>query len=229
MFNVGYHGRPGVQFSAQVSPSGLPLNVTPPAISGPHTPPRVGDTITSDDGTWTNSPTGFSFQWRRCDSEGGSCVNLEIETASTYAVVEADIGFTLKCVVTASNESGSGSPTSSAATGVATPAYAAPVNTVAPVLDYDGGTFNVATVDTGIWTGYPDPTGSYSYQWKNSASPDGSSPSNCIGGGNNTPEYSVQAGEGGSDAGKYLLCVVTASTAAGITPAISNVSVQVPF
>ena len=40
---------------------GVPVNVTPPVATGTG---YSGQTLTTTDGTWTNSPTGFSYQWQ---------------------------------------------------------------------------------------------------------------------------------------------------------------------
>ena len=47
-----------------------PGNLTLPTISGT---PQQGQTLTASNGTWSNSPTSYSYQWARCDSTGGNC------------------------------------------------------------------------------------------------------------------------------------------------------------
>ena len=46
---------------------GAPLNTVAPAIGGP---PQQGQSVTVTPGTWTNTPTAFSYQWLRCEGYG---------------------------------------------------------------------------------------------------------------------------------------------------------------
>lgn len=79
-----------------------PVNVTPPTISGT---PRLGQTLTSDDGVWTGSPTGYSYQWTRDGSPIGGA------TSDTYVMAAADMYATaIRCEVTATNAGGDSSP-----------------------------------------------------------------------------------------------------------------------
>ena len=63
-----------------------------PTISGT---PQVGQTLTATKGTWTNSPTSFTYQWNRAGTPIGGA------TAATYVPVSADVGNTLTISVTA--------------------------------------------------------------------------------------------------------------------------------
>ncbi len=69
-------------------------NTAPPAISGNATP---GDTLTCSDGTWTNGPSAFTFQWTRDGKP------IPGATRDTYVVQFVDQAETLACSVTASN------------------------------------------------------------------------------------------------------------------------------
>ena len=80
-----------------------PVNIVLPAISGTQAP---GATLTTTDGTWTNSPTSYTYQWKR----GG--VDIGGATANTYVVQSADNGATLTVTVTATNAGGSTPATS---------------------------------------------------------------------------------------------------------------------
>lgn len=77
-----------------------PVNTVAPAITGT---PTVGQTLTVSNGTWTNSPTSFAYQWRRNGSD------IAGATANTYALVSDDAGTMISCLVTATNADGQSS------------------------------------------------------------------------------------------------------------------------
>ena len=97
-------------FAATDRGSAAPANTQPPVVSGTV---QVGKELTTTNGTWSGStPLTFSYQWRRCDKNGGSCGNIASATDNTYKVQEADSGQTLRAVVTAKNGDGSDNATS---------------------------------------------------------------------------------------------------------------------
>ena len=71
-----------------------PVNSVAPAVTGTAV---VGQTLTTTNGTWTNSPSTYTYQWYRGASSIGGA------TSSTYVLVSADAGQNIKCTVTASN------------------------------------------------------------------------------------------------------------------------------
>jgi hypothetical protein len=87
-----------------------PVPTAGPTISGNA---QVGQTLTASNGTWTSdtSPT-YTYQWERCDAQGNACAAITGATAQTYTAQSADLGKTLRVVVTAKNASGSASSTS---------------------------------------------------------------------------------------------------------------------
>jgi fibronectin-binding autotransporter adhesin len=106
-----------------------PTNSALPTISGTA---RDGSSLSAGNGSWTGTPTiTYGYQWRRCDAAGLLCVDIASATASTYNLVAADIGATIRVVVTATNGGGS-APATSAQTAVV--AALAPANTSAPTL-----------------------------------------------------------------------------------------------
>src|SRR6476646_7456151 len=115
----------------------------------------------ASNGSWTNSPTGFSYQWQRCDSGGANCAPISSATASTYALTSNEVGFTVRVAVTASNAGGSSSPASSSQTAVVLPE--APANTAPPTISGTAQQGQTLTASNGSWTN--SPTG-FSYQWQ---------------------------------------------------------------
>jgi hypothetical protein len=90
-----------------------------PAVTGTA---QVGKTLTTSNGTWTSDSTisGYAYAWDRCDTSGNACAAITGATASTYTLVAADQGHTLRSSVTATNSSGS-TAAQSAPTAVVTP------------------------------------------------------------------------------------------------------------
>jgi hypothetical protein len=96
----------------------LPVNTVAPAVTGTAT---VGQTLTTTNGTWTGSPAPtFTYQWQRVTT------NISGATSSTYVLVVADVGNTIRCVVTATNPLGAASANSNATAAVAATVPGAP-------------------------------------------------------------------------------------------------------
>lgn len=149
-----------VAFAAGVgsaASSAVPVNTSPPTISGTA---RVGSTLTATRGSWTNSPTSFKFEWRRCDSAGNNCT--AVDTGSRYTLRTSDQGSTIRVNVTATNSSGSANATS-APTAVVQPGSAAPANTSKPTISGTLQEGQTLTASQGTWSG-TNPI-SYSFQW----------------------------------------------------------------
>ena len=114
-----------------VSSQGEPVHISLPNISGIPMPSASGITgagsLTVTNGSWSNSPTSYTYQWQDCDATGANCTNATGTGATTnsYTVAPADTGSSIRVRVTAHNSSG---------TGVAD-AYTGP----APALWYEGG------------------------------------------------------------------------------------------
>lgn len=83
-----------------------------PRLTG--TPPILGlnvvdQTLSVATGVWEGStPLTYKYEWRRCDAPGTlpSCVPIAGATTSTYVPKVADIGFTLRVYITATNVAG---------------------------------------------------------------------------------------------------------------------------
>jgi len=111
-FSSGYSGIEGAGNLTRLKgfKSGLfapraPTNITLPVIS-PSTPTQ-GESETATNGTWTEKPTSFHYQWKRCNGAGGECAKIAGAESFSYTPVEADVKHTLIIDVTAENLSGS--------------------------------------------------------------------------------------------------------------------------
>ena len=93
--------------------TGAPAPTAAPTIAGSA---QVAQTLSASQGSWSNSPTAYAYQWLRCDTGGASCGSIGGATSSNYTAASADQGVTLAVQVTASNPTGA-----SAATSAATP------------------------------------------------------------------------------------------------------------
>lgn len=171
-----------------------PVNTVAPAITGTL---REGQILTVSNGTWTNTPTGYAYQWKRNGTNIGT-------NAATYTLVTADVGANITCTVTASNANGSGLA-ASAAVGPILPL--APTNSVAPVIGGTATQGQILTVTSnGTWTGSPT---SYAYQWKR-------------GGVAISGETGSTYLLGAADVGASITCAVAATNAGGSATATSN-------
>lgn len=88
-----------------------PSNSVAPAVTGT---PTQGKVLSTDNGTWTGSPTSYAYQWQRDNSGGGTYSNISAATSSTYTLGSSDVGCRVRCVVTATNANGSTAANSNA-------------------------------------------------------------------------------------------------------------------
>ncbi len=129
--------------------TGSPANTSLPVITGS---PYVGQTLAVSTGTWTGiTPMTFTYQWKRCNSSGGSCSKIAGSTAATRLLVAADNGKRLKVAVTARNSAGSKTATTAATAVVTTPA--APAIVTAPAISGTARSGETLTASDGTWSG----------------------------------------------------------------------------
>ena len=183
-----------------------PSNTATPTVSGT---PQEGATLTASNGTWSNSPTGYTYAWAQCDANGDNCTAISGATSSTYKVQSADVGHTLRVTVTATNADGSASSTS-APTAVVSSA-SAPGNTAAPTISGTTTVGSTLTTTNGSWSG--SPTG-YTYVWSRC---DQNGNSCAAISGATATTYKLQQ----VDAGATLRVNVTATNSAGSTSTTS--------
>ncbi|MBA2384511.1 MAG: hypothetical protein H0V68_07610 [Actinobacteria bacterium] len=148
--------------AAGIATAAPPANTSPPTITGT---PTVGQTLTAENGTWSNSPTSFAYQWLRCNAGGNACASVANGTQKTYTLVGADAGRTMRVRVTATNADGSASAQSAQTAAVAERAGspAAPKNTALPTISGTARVGQQLTASEGSWSGNPD---AYAFQWQ---------------------------------------------------------------
>jgi hypothetical protein len=114
-----------------------PVSATSPAITGT---PQSGQTLTTGGGSWDNAPVTDTYQWQDCDSAGAGCIAISGATSRSYTVAGADVGHTIRVVVTALNGGGSAVATSAATAvvpagvTVTTTTTTTPTSTARPVV-----------------------------------------------------------------------------------------------
>jgi hypothetical protein len=198
--------------SAQAMQSAAPANTAPPTISGT---PTVGQTLTAGDGTWSNTPTSFAYQWQRCNGGGNNCSDTANGTQKTYTLVGADAGHTMRVRVTATNADGSNTaPSAPSAVIAAAISSAAPKNTTPPTIAGTAKVGQQLTADVGSWSGNPT---SFAYQWQR-CDADVAACSNLVGATAKT--FSLTA----ADLGYRLRVTVTAKNAKGSDAATSAIT-----
>lgn len=74
----------------------------------------IGQTLTANPTGWDmGTPAGsYTYQWIRCGTGGGTCVDIAGQTSSTYVVTGTDGGRTLRLRVAVSNAYGTATATS---------------------------------------------------------------------------------------------------------------------
>ena len=189
-----------------------PANTSLPTVSGTA---REGSTLTASPGTWTGSPTTFGYQWRRCNTSGGSCADIPGATGTTLVLTHADAGSAIRVLVTATNAGGSASA-SSAATETVIPA-GPPANVSPPTISGTVQDGQLLSATTGSWSGSPT---SYAYAWQRcDASGSGCAPLS------GADEATYELDE--DDIGSTMRVLVTATNAGGSAGAVSAATAPV--
>ena len=138
-----------------------PVNVGLPTVTGTV---RQGATLTATPGAWSGAITiTYSYEWQRCDVNGTGCAAIGGATATTYVLVAADVGNTIRVLVVATNSDGSAQAYSSPTAEVAPP-NSAPANTAQPDPTGTAQDGQTLTVGNGTWTGTAPIT--YTYAWQ---------------------------------------------------------------
>ena len=210
-----------------------PENTAPtglPAISGN---PQVDQTLTADTSAISDADgltnVSYSYQWIRNDGTNDS--DIGGQTGSTYTLVSADEGKTIKVQVSFTDDAGNEETLTSAATAT----VAARPNSPATALPTISGTAQVDLTLTADTSGISDADGltnvSYSYQWIRN---DGTNDSD-IGGQTGSTYTLVSADEGKTikvrvsftdDAGNEETLTSAATAAVAAAPSRLTVSLE---
>src|SRR5438105_12488541 len=186
----------------------LPANALPPKTTSPPTIEgkfQVGETVTAGNGSWANNPTAYAYQWQRCSSSGAACADIAGATSKSYKLTSAEVGRTVRVLVTASNADGKETANSHPSPIISD--SSAPRNTVRPTISGTAQVGQTMTVSNGTWTGGVT---SYSYQWQR-CDQNGQACLNISGATSRT--YGVRS----DDVASTLRAEVTAHNAAGKT------------
>lgn len=93
--------------SVAIASTAAPVNTQAPKLSVEGA--EEGQSVSVEDGIWSNSPLGYSYQWEDCS---GACTPIAGATNPTYTVRPSDEGRELRVQVTATNAGGSTSASS---------------------------------------------------------------------------------------------------------------------
>ncbi len=191
------------------------MDSSPPTITGTTT---QGQTLTEAHGTWSNSPTSYTYHWQDCDNTGNNCSPITNNaTSQTYTLTTNDVGHTIKVQETASNAGGPGTPALSTATAVITPP--APVDSSPPTITGTTTQGQTLTEAHGTWSNSPT---SYTYHWQDCDN----TGNNCSPITNNATSQTYTLTT--NDVGHTIKVQETASNAGGPgTPALSTATAVV--
>jgi hypothetical protein len=110
-----------VVYDGAISTQNAPLSTTPPSIG--EAAPQAGETVTGQPGTWAGpthaGPISYAYRWQSCDPAGASCRSIPGAQGVGYTASAADVGHSLRLLVSASNADGA-STLASAPSGVVT-------------------------------------------------------------------------------------------------------------
>jgi len=197
----------GYEPSVPTSPVGgsaTPGPLVAPFLSGTA---AVGNQLSTTDGDWTNSPTGYAYRWQRCDSSGLNCVDIPNATTAHYTLVTADAGHDVRAGVRASNAAG---PASGGylPSGASNPVSATPELLTSPVVSGNATLGSQLSTTTGAWTYAPS---SYQYKWQRCSN----TGSSCVDIANaNSAQYTPVAADVGHEIRSEVLASNTAGSAA---------------
>jgi hypothetical protein len=134
----GSPGNPGTPPHA--GSTSAPVNTALPKLSGQTI---RGRTLTATAGSWSNSPTSYTYRWEDCSATGAGCTAISGTSSSSHVLATGDVNHTVRVAVTATNSAGSASATSAQTAKVTAAATTTPVPP--PVTPPVGGTSSTCT------------------------------------------------------------------------------------
>jgi len=127
---------------ADLANSSIPTNSSSPSVSGIA---RTGETLSASTGSWTGSPTAFSYQWMKASTANGTYSNIGSATTNQYVLTDNDIGSYIKVSVVGTNAVGSSSAVLSAATSIVVDLADSVLPTAtSPIATANGFTFSIS-------------------------------------------------------------------------------------
>ena len=136
-----------IGFACGADSAAAPAAVSAPRVTGTR---KVTNTLTTDHGTWSGTPTSYAYQWQRIAGTDPPA-DIAGATAASYTLVAGDAGDQVQVEVTASNANGSASSTSAPS---AIPAFNPPVNSAPPSISGTAQRLSVLTATGGTWTNF---------------------------------------------------------------------------
>ena len=189
-----------------------PTNDTAPSITGETI---QGAPLSANPGEWHGGggTLTYAYQWQRCNSAGASCSDISAATEATYTSTTADIGHTVRVVVTAANQGATGTATSTHTATIA--AATSLANTSPPTITGEATDLQTLTAHPGEWSGSAPIN--YAYQWE-ACDPEGENCALLQGATAATFKLDI------TDINKTMKVTVKASNAAGSGVAASSLT-----
>ena len=182
-------------------------NTVAPSIAGV---PQVPQTLGANPGSWSVAPSSISYQWQRCNADGGTGCTTVSSGTSSYTLSAADNSHTIVLYVTATS---AGQQSVSAHSPALTiQSQPLPQNTVAPAISGNPARLQTLSASQGTWVNSPT---SLSTQWER-----------CNSAGSGCQPVAGQTGAtyalGKADEGFTMKVLVSAANSAGSAQASSS-------
>jgi hypothetical protein len=152
----------GGVFAATSGAATGPANTALPALAGSTV---EGQILTTSTGTWTGAaPITYAYRWQRCNPDGSACADIAGAIANAYTLGSADVGNTVRSVVTATDSTGSSDVQSAISPSITALVAAAPAAAGPPAITGTPTAGQTLTANEGAYTG-TQPI-SFTYSWE---------------------------------------------------------------